>query len=137
MLLEWILGLSRRFPSGWVGKESIRNAGDLGSIPRLGRCPGEGNGYPLGELNKEGWITVNLVKSNCISVLLNKLFAPPKKNKDIDGYKTNTCKQTKGVVILKLGKEESKVKSTDKSNTMIQVQMNIMWLLKSTVFMKL
>ena len=77
------------------------------------------------------------MKSNCISVLLNKLFAPPKKNKDIDGYKTNTCKQTKGVVILKLGKEESKVKSTDKSNTMIQVQMNIMWLLKSTVFMKL
>ena len=33
----------------WLGngKESFCNAGDLGSIPGLGRCPGEGNGYPL------------------------------------------------------------------------------------------
>ena len=30
-----------------VGKESAYNAGDLGSIPGLGRCPGEGKGYPL------------------------------------------------------------------------------------------
>ena len=28
-------------------KESICNAGDLGSIPGWGRSPGEGNGYPL------------------------------------------------------------------------------------------
>ena len=28
-------------------KESARNAGDLGSIPGLGRSPGEGKGYPL------------------------------------------------------------------------------------------
>ena len=28
-------------------KNSICNAGDLGSIPRLGRFPGEGNGYSL------------------------------------------------------------------------------------------
>ena len=30
-----------------VGKESTCNAGDPGSIPRLGRSPGEGIGYPL------------------------------------------------------------------------------------------
>ena len=30
-----------------VGKESAYNAGDLGSIPGLGRYPGEGNGNPL------------------------------------------------------------------------------------------
>ena len=30
-----------------VGKESAFKAGDLGSIPGLGRCPGEGNGNPL------------------------------------------------------------------------------------------
>ena len=30
-----------------VGKESACNAGDLDSIPRLGRSPGEGNGNPL------------------------------------------------------------------------------------------
>ena len=35
------------FPGGSAGKESTCNAGDLGSIPGLGRCPGEGNGYPL------------------------------------------------------------------------------------------
>ena len=29
------------------GKESACNAGDLGSIPGLGRSPGEGKGYPL------------------------------------------------------------------------------------------
>ena len=29
------------------GKESDCSAGDLGSIPGLGRSPGEGNGYPL------------------------------------------------------------------------------------------
>ena len=28
-------------------KESVCNAGDPGSIPGLGRSPGEGNGYPL------------------------------------------------------------------------------------------
>ena len=28
-------------------KESACNEGDLGSVPGLGRCPGEGNGYPL------------------------------------------------------------------------------------------
>ena len=35
------------FPGGSDGKESACNAGDLGSIPRLGRSPGEGKGYPL------------------------------------------------------------------------------------------
>ena len=35
------------FPGGPDGKESTCNAGDLYSIPGLGRSPGEGNGYPL------------------------------------------------------------------------------------------
>ena len=35
------------FPGGSDGKESPCNAGDLGSIPRLGRSPGEGSSYPL------------------------------------------------------------------------------------------
>ena len=38
-----ILGL----PCGSAGKESACNAGDLGSIPELGRYPGERKGYPL------------------------------------------------------------------------------------------
>ena len=35
------------FPDGSGSKESDCNAGDLGSIPELGRSPGEGKGYPL------------------------------------------------------------------------------------------
>ena len=35
------------FPGGSEGEESTRNAGDLGSIPGLGRSPGGGNGNPL------------------------------------------------------------------------------------------
>ena len=35
------------FPGGSDGKASAYNAGDPGSIPGLGRCPGEGNGNPL------------------------------------------------------------------------------------------
>jgi len=32
---------------GSAGKESACFAGDLGSIPRMGRSPGEGKGCPL------------------------------------------------------------------------------------------
>ena len=35
------------FPGGSDDKESACNAGDAGSIPGLGRSPGEGNGDPL------------------------------------------------------------------------------------------
>ena len=35
------------FPGGSAGKESTCSAGDLGSIPGLGRSPGEGNCYSL------------------------------------------------------------------------------------------
>ena len=35
------------FPGGSVVKNSLVNAGDIGSIPESGRSPGEGNGNPL------------------------------------------------------------------------------------------
>ena len=35
------------FPHSSVGKESACNAGDPGLIPRSGRSPREGIGYPL------------------------------------------------------------------------------------------
>ena len=41
------------FPGGSAGKESARNAGDLGVIPGLGIFPGEGKGYPLQYSGKE------------------------------------------------------------------------------------
>ena len=51
MLLHMAIGLSSiqlwGFPGGSDGKESVCNAGHLGSIPGLGRSLGEGNGNPL------------------------------------------------------------------------------------------
>ena len=38
---------NRGFPGSLAGKESACNVGDLGSIPVLGRSPGEGHGNPL------------------------------------------------------------------------------------------
>ena len=35
------------FPGGSDGEASFYNAGNLGSIPGLGRSAGEGKGYPL------------------------------------------------------------------------------------------
>ena len=37
----------RSFPDSSVGKESVSNAGNLRSIPGLGRSAGEGIGYPF------------------------------------------------------------------------------------------
>ena len=51
---------------GSVGKESACNTGDLGSIPGLGRSPGEGTGYPLqysGLENSMDCIVHRVVKS--------------------------------------------------------------------------
>ena len=63
-----------RFFSGFVYKELLEpplmaqvvknlscNAGDLGSIPGLGRSPGEGNGYPLQQSCLENPIDRSLV----------------------------------------------------------------------------
>ena len=44
-LLFTTIGLG--FPGGSDGKAPACSAGDLGSIPGLGRAPGEGNGNPL------------------------------------------------------------------------------------------
>ena len=44
---EALNSLHMGFPGSSAGKESSCNAGDLSSIPGLGRSPGEGIGYPL------------------------------------------------------------------------------------------
>ena len=54
------------FPCGSAGKESTCNTGDLGSIPGLGRSPGEGKGYSLqysGLQNSMGCIVHEVTKS--------------------------------------------------------------------------
>ena len=49
------------FPQSSIGKESACNAGDPGSVPRLGRFPGVGHGNPLqyscleNSMDRGGW----------------------------------------------------------------------------------
>ena len=51
---------------GSADKESACSAGDLGSIPGLGRAPGDGKGYPLqysGLENSMGCLVCGVAKS--------------------------------------------------------------------------
>ena len=57
------------FPCGSAGKESACNVEGLGLIPRLGRSPGEGKGYPLqysGLENSMGCIVHGVAKSQTL-----------------------------------------------------------------------
>ena len=47
MFWEITRGKNEGFPYNSDGKESAYNAGDLGSVPRSGKSPGEGNGNSL------------------------------------------------------------------------------------------
>ena len=59
--LIFISGQQKVFPGSSDGKASAYNVGDLGSIPGLGRSPGEGNGNPLqnswleNPMDRGGW----------------------------------------------------------------------------------
>ena len=67
------------FPCGSAGKESACNVGDLGSIPELGRGPGEGKGYLLhysGLENSKDCIVAFFHRISCNSWLIH-VFACP------------------------------------------------------------
>ena len=49
------------FPYGSAGKESTCNAGDLSSVPGLGRSPGEGKGYSFQYYGQEN-------SMNCVTM---------------------------------------------------------------------
>ena len=51
------------FFCGSAGKEFACNAGDLDSIPGLGRSPGEGNGSPLQYSGLENYMDCIVAKS--------------------------------------------------------------------------
>ena len=53
MLFGNVLSVLMGFPGGSADREPTCNAGDLGSIPGLGRSPGEGKGCPLEYLGLE------------------------------------------------------------------------------------
>ena len=46
-MICYVAKLLHGFPVSSAGKESTCNAGDPGSIPGLGRSPGEWKGYPF------------------------------------------------------------------------------------------
>ena len=52
------------FHGGSVVKNPPANAGDMGSIPGSGRCPGEGDGKPV-LLNLRLWVMENAIKTSC------------------------------------------------------------------------
>ena len=61
------------FPGGSDGKDPICNAGDLGLIPGLGICPGEGHDNPLqyfclenphGQMSLAGYSPYSIKKSD-------------------------------------------------------------------------
>ena len=51
------------FPRGSDGKESAFSTRDPDSIPELGRCSGEGNGYPLQYSSLENFMDRSLASS--------------------------------------------------------------------------
>ena len=53
----------KEFPGGSAAKESACNVGDLGSIPGLGRSPGEGKGYPIQYSGLENSMVHGVAKS--------------------------------------------------------------------------
>ena len=61
MILKYF---DRDFPGGPAGKQSACDAGDLGSIPGLGRSSGEGKGVQCSGLeNSMDYIVHGLAKS--------------------------------------------------------------------------
>ena len=59
------------FPGGSDGKDSACSAGDLGSIPGLGRSPGRGHGNPL--------------QCSCLE--------NPRGQRNLEGYSSRGCKE--------------------------------------------
>ena len=63
------------FPGGSDGKESTCNVGDLGSIPGLGRSPGEENGNLLqyscleNPMDRGAWWATGIAESDTIEQL--------------------------------------------------------------------
>ena len=93
------LPLLMGFPDSSVGKGSPCNVGNLGSIPWLGRSPGEGKGYPLqysGLENSMGCIVHGVAKnwtrpSDFHSLVHSHFWRPRSKKKGVGEQKQYTA----------------------------------------------
>ena len=90
------LPLLMGFPDSSVGKGSPCNVGNLGSIPWLGRSPGEGKGYPLqysGLENSMGCIVHGVAKNwtrpSDFHSLVHSHFWRPRSKKRVLGNKSS------------------------------------------------
>ena len=81
------------FPGGSAGKESICNAGDLSSIPALGRSPGRRKDYPLqysgldcivhGVAKSWTWLSLSLFSSIRSRFITYRIFLYPENQSKI------------------------------------------------------
>ena len=62
-----LIHFQRGFPCGLTGKESACSVWDLGSIPGLGRSPGEGKGHPLQSSGLENSWTIQSMGSQRVT----------------------------------------------------------------------
>ena len=78
------LPLPRASLGGSAGKESACNVGALGLIPRLGRSPEEGKGYPFQYSGLEN--SMDCVVHGVTKSLINFHFPLPKLFKDLSSH---------------------------------------------------
>ena len=93
------------FPCGSAGNKSTFNAGDLGSIPALGRSPGEGKGYPLqysGLENSMGCIVHGVPKNQTWLSDFHSFTHITDKETDLENYITCPLKYLFQLFILPL-----------------------------------
>ena len=76
---------NRGFPCGSADKESACNLGDLGSIPGLGRSPGEGKGSPPQYSGLE-----NSMDCTVLGVAKSQLGMQEKQGNDVKGNPSQT-----------------------------------------------
>ena len=95
--MDVLLGEYRGFADGSAGKESACNAGDLGLIPRLGRSPGEENGYPLQYSGLENFMDciVHGVSESDMTVRLSLLLNNGAVGTNTGGISLISCKNGK------------------------------------------
>ena len=88
-----LLPIWKGFPCASVAKESTCNEGDLGSIPGLGRSPGEGKGYPLqysGLENSMDCIVHGVTKSQTTTKRLSPIWKGSLDSQNICSFYNNT-----------------------------------------------
>ena len=85
---ECVLCVHKGFPGSSAGKKSTHNAGDLGLIPGFGRCPGDGNSYPLQYSGLENFMDYFIGSKQSDTIERLSLSLAP------DGFETLACSKS-------------------------------------------